>query len=58
MPEVEYQATPNAVITFSSVFFDGKGEGLFSQLKDYDMFMFKIKYSFSVVSTKKMKSQI
>ncbi|MCE5177746.1 MAG: hypothetical protein LLF81_01210 [Porphyromonadaceae bacterium] len=46
MPEVEYQATPNAVITFSPVFFDGKGEGLFSQLKDYDMFLFKMKYSF------------
>ena len=46
MPEIEYQATPNAAITLSPVFFDGKGEGLFSQLKDYDMLMFKIKYSF------------
>jgi hypothetical protein len=46
MPEIEYQATPNAVITISPIFFDGKGEGLFSQLKDYDMLMFKMKYSF------------
>ncbi len=46
MPEIAYRATENAEITLSTVIFDGKGDNLFSGLKDYSMFMFKLKYSF------------
>lgn len=46
MPEVSYKATDNAEITLSTVIFDGKGDNLFANLKDYNMFMFKFKYSF------------
>ncbi len=33
-------------ITLSAAIFDGKGDNLFANLKDYNMFMFKFKYSF------------
>ena len=46
MPEISYKATDNAEITLSTVFFDGKGDNLFANLKDYNMLMFKLKYSF------------
>ena len=46
MPEVSYKATDNAEITLSTVIFDGKGDNLFANLKDYNMLMFKFKYSF------------
>ncbi|MBN2521772.1 MAG: hypothetical protein JXB24_00780 [Bacteroidales bacterium] len=46
MPEITYQATANAEITLSTVIFDGKGDTMFANLKDYNMFMFKLKYSF------------
>jgi len=46
MPEISYQATPNAKISLSPVFFDGKGSNLFAGMKDYDMFMFRLNYSF------------
>jgi len=46
MPEISYQATENAEISLATVIFDGKGEGLFSALKELDMFMFKLKYHF------------
>lgn len=46
MPEIAYKATINSEITLSSTIFDGKGDNLFSNLKDYNMFMFKMKYSF------------
>lgn len=46
MPEVSYKATDNAEITISTVIFDGKGDNLFANLKDYNMVMFKLKYSF------------
>jgi hypothetical protein len=46
MPEIAYLATANAEITLSSILFDGKGDNLFANLKDYNMFMFKLKYSF------------
>lgn len=46
MPEVSYKATDNAEITLSTVIFDGKGDNLFANLKDYNMCMFKLKYSF------------
>jgi hypothetical protein len=46
MPEIAYQATVNAEITLSTVIFDGKGDNLFANLKDYNMCMLKVKYSF------------
>ena len=39
MPEVIYQATPNTEISLSSVFFDGQGNNLFANMKNYDMFI-------------------
>jgi hypothetical protein len=46
MPEIAYKATTNSEITVSTTIFDGKGDNLFSNLKDYNMFMCKLKYSF------------
>jgi hypothetical protein len=46
MPEISFQATGNTVITLSTVLFEGRGESLFASLNDYNMFMFKLKYSF------------
>ena len=46
MPEIAYKATVNSEITLSTVIFDGKGDNLFANLKDYNMLMFKLKYSF------------
>lgn len=46
MPEIAYKVTDNAEITLSTVIFDGKGDNFFVNLKDYNMFMFKLKYDF------------
>jgi hypothetical protein len=46
LPQISYQATPNTEITLSASIFDGKGDNLFTALKDYNMLMFKLKYSF------------
>ncbi len=46
MPELSYKATDNAEIALSTVIFDGKGDNLFANLKDYNMLMLKMKYSF------------
>jgi len=46
MPPITYLATANTEITLSIVIFEGIGNNLFAQLKDYNMFMFKVKYSF------------
>ncbi len=46
MPEIIYQATVNTQISLSSVFFEGKGDNLFANMKNYDMFIFKLKYLF------------
>ena len=46
MPEISYKATVNTEISLSSVFFDGKGDNFFANMKDYDMFVFKLKYVF------------
>jgi len=46
MSEIAYKATINSEITVSTAIFDGKGDNLFANLKDYNMFMFKLKYSF------------
>lgn len=46
LPEISYRATPNAEITLSAAIFDGRGDHLFAALKDYNMLMLKMKYSF------------
>jgi len=46
MPQVIYKATDDIEITLSSAIFDGKGDNLFANLKDYNMFLFKLKYDF------------
>ncbi|MBN1119377.1 MAG: hypothetical protein JXA77_19355 [Bacteroidales bacterium] len=46
MPEIAYKATVNSEITLSTVIFDGKGDNLFANLKDYNMCVLKVKYSF------------
>ncbi|MGC9332104.1 MAG: hypothetical protein ACP5DZ_09565, partial [Bacteroidales bacterium] len=46
MPEIAYQPTVNSEIIVSTTIFEGKGDNLFSNLKDYNMFMLKMKYSF------------
>ncbi len=45
-PEIAYKATDNAEISLSPVIFDGKGNNLFANLKDYNMFIVKVNYSF------------
>jgi len=46
MPQVSYKATDDVEITLSATIFDGKGDNLFANLKNYNMLMFKLKYSF------------
>ena len=46
MPEIAYQATSNTELKLSTVIFEGKGDNMFANLKDYNMLMFKMKYSF------------
>ncbi len=45
-PELSYMATDNAEIILSTALFDGKGDNMFAKLTDYNMLMFKLKYSF------------
>jgi len=46
VPSVSYMATDNAEIILSAVLFEGKGDNMFTKFKNYNMFMFKMKYSF------------
>ena len=46
VPSVSYMATDNAEITLSAAIFDGKGDNVFANFNDYNMLMFKLKYSF------------
>ncbi|UCH13588.1 MAG: hypothetical protein JSV22_10820 [Bacteroidales bacterium] len=46
MPEIAYKATDNAEIIISAGIFEGKGDNMFANLKDYNMFIFKFNYSF------------
>ena len=46
IPEISYMATDNAEITVSAAIFDGKGDNVFANFTDYNMMMFKLKYSF------------
>ncbi len=46
VPSISYMATDNAEIILSTAIFDGKGKSIFANFTDYNMFMFKVKYSF------------
>ncbi len=46
IPEISYMATDNVKITLSVALFGGKGDNLFANLNNYNMLMFKMKYSF------------
>ena len=45
-PELSYMATDNAELILSTALFDGKGDNMFASMADYNMLMFKVKYSF------------
>ena len=45
-PNVSYMATDNVELTISAALFDGKGDNIFANFTDYNMMMFKMKYSF------------
>ncbi len=46
IPEITYMATDNAEISLTAGLFDGTGSNAFASFNDYDMLMFKFKYSF------------
>lgn len=46
MPEIAYKPTVNSEIALSTIIFDGKGDNFFVQLKDFNMFLLKMKYDF------------
>jgi hypothetical protein len=46
MPNITYMATDNTEITLTCAIFSGKGDNVFSNFNDYNMLMFKLKYSF------------
>ncbi len=46
VPNISYMATDNAEISLSAAIFDGKGNSMFVKMSDYNMMMFKLKYSF------------
>lgn len=45
-PSISYMATDNAEFTLSTDIFGGKGDNIFANFNDYNMIMFKLKYSF------------
>ena len=45
-PELSYMATDNLELNLSVALFDGKGDNIFANFTDYNMLMFKVKYSF------------
>lgn len=46
MPEVGYMATPNTEIKLAALIAEGKGDNMFVKLKDFNMLMLKLIYSF------------
>ncbi len=46
VPEISYMATDNVELKLSAGIFGGKGDNFFTKLNDYNMVMFKMKYSF------------
>ena len=45
-PQITYKPTDNIEMTMAGGLFDGKGNGLFNNLKDYKMLIFSVKYNF------------
>ena len=45
-PEPSYMATVSLEMTISTAIFDGKRDNIFANFADYNMLMFKLKYSF------------
>ncbi len=46
VPSISYMATDNIEMNLSLSIFSGEGDNMFSKLSDYDMLMFRLKYSF------------
>ncbi len=46
MPQIVYKPVDNAEITLSTAIIDGKGQNMFNSIKDFDMLIVKVKYSF------------
>ncbi len=46
VPQITYMATDNVELNLSAAIFGGTGNNLFANLKNYNMIMFKMKYSF------------
>ena len=46
LPEIIYAATVNTEISLAFVLFEGKGNNLFANMKDYDMFAIKLNHVF------------
>lgn len=46
IPQITYKPTPNAELIFSTTIFDGKGNNLFTDFYQKNLFMLKFKYSF------------
>ena len=46
VPNISYMATDDTEISLTAAIFDGKGNNMFANLSDYNMMMFKLKYSF------------
>ena len=46
IPQLSYNTTDDVEITLSAAIFGGKGDNMFANLKDYNMLIFKLKYSF------------
>jgi len=45
VPQITYMATDNVELDLTAGIFSGKGDNLFAKLADYNMLMFKMKYS-------------
>ncbi|HAN78660.1 MAG TPA: hypothetical protein DCQ31_13305, partial [Bacteroidales bacterium] len=46
MPQVSYMANNEVELALSTVLFGGKGNNMFAKMKDFNMLMFTMKYSF------------
>ena len=46
IPSISYMATDNAEISLSTAILEGKGANIFANLSEFNMMMFKLKYSF------------
>jgi hypothetical protein len=48
MPEITWSINPNTDLGISSVIIHGKGDSMFARLKELDMLVFKMSYSFEL----------